>query len=70
MGRRARLVSFPPGLLGVAGVLTRKSAEVERLVGSLRIDSSTIRRELQWTPSFSMDEGLRETASWYLGTHD
>jgi nucleoside-diphosphate-sugar epimerase len=70
MGRRARLVSFPPGLLGVAGVLTRKSAEVERLVGSLRIDSSTIRRELQWTPSFSMDEGRRETASWYLGTHD
>ncbi len=65
MGRRPRLVSFPPALLRLAGLLTGKSAEVERLLGSLRVDSSKIRRELQWTPPFSMTQGLRETAVWY-----
>lgn len=70
MGRRPRLVSLPPVLLLLAGLLTGKSAEVERLLGSLRVDSSRIRRELQWTPSFSMDQGLRETVRWYLGTRN
>ncbi len=68
MGRRPRLVSFPPVLLHLAGLLTGKSAEVERLLGSLRVDSSRIRRELQWTPTFSMAQGLRETVSWYFRT--
>lgn len=67
MERRPRLVAFPPALLRLAGLLTGKSDEVERLLGSLRVDSSKIRGELQWTPSFSIDQGLRETARWYLG---
>jgi nucleoside-diphosphate-sugar epimerase len=62
---RPRLVSFPTTLLRLAGLLTGKSAEVERLLGSLRVDSSKIRRELQWTPPFSMTQGLRETAAWH-----
>jgi nucleoside-diphosphate-sugar epimerase len=66
MARRPRLVAFPPALLRVAGLLTGKSAEVDRLLGSLRVDSSKIRRELQWTPPFSMTQGLRETAAWYF----
>jgi len=70
MGRRARLVSFPPTLLHFAGMLTGKAGEVDRLLGSLRVDSSKIRRELQWTPSISMDQGLRKTARWYSGMAD
>ncbi|MGE5241347.1 MAG: UDP-glucose 4-epimerase family protein [Bacteroidota bacterium] len=68
MGRRPHLVSFPPALLRLAGLLTGKSAEIERLLGSLRVDSSRIRRELEWTPTFSMVQGLRDTASWYFRT--
>lgn len=67
MGRRARLVPFPPALLRLAGALAGKSAELERLAGSLRVDSSKIRHELQWRPPFSMTQGLRETASRYAG---
>ncbi len=66
MGRRPRLVSFPPVLLHLAGLLTGRSAEIERLLGSLRVDSSRIRRELQWSPPFFMEQGLRETAAWYM----
>jgi nucleoside-diphosphate-sugar epimerase len=62
---RPHLIPFPPTLLRLAGLLTGKSAEVERLLGSLRVDSSKIRRELQWTPPFSMAQGLRETAAWH-----
>jgi nucleoside-diphosphate-sugar epimerase len=65
--RRPLLIHFPPALLRLAGLLTGKSAEVERLLGSLRVDSSKIRRELRWTPPFSMMQGLRATATWYFG---
>lgn len=41
------------------------TASVDRLTGSLTLDSSKIRRELGWVPPFSMDEGLRETAEWF-----
>jgi len=70
MERRPHLVPFPPALLRLAGLLTGKSAEVERLLGSLCVDSAKIRRELQWTPPFSMTQGLRETAVWYSGAFD
>jgi dTDP-D-glucose 4,6-dehydratase len=47
------------------GKVTGKSTEVERLIGSLQIDSAKIRRELNWTPPFTMEQGLKETAVWF-----
>lgn len=43
----------------------RFTGAVNRLTGSLTVDSSKIRRELGWVPPFSMDEGLAETAGWF-----
>jgi dTDP-glucose 4,6-dehydratase len=34
------------------------------------IDASKIRAELGWTPSVSLDEGLRRTVRWYLDNRD
>lgn len=34
------------------------------------IDASKIRRELGWTPSVTLDEGLRRTVAWYLDNAD
>lgn len=65
LGRRARLFPFPPAVMGVAGRLLGKSAAVERLVGSLQVDSSKISRELGWKPPFTMEQGLAETARWF-----
>jgi nucleoside-diphosphate-sugar epimerase len=39
-------------------------------VGSLAVDFSLIRRELGWTPPFSLDEGLRATAAWYFSKRE
>ncbi len=65
LGRPARLFPFPPSLMRFAGKLFGKADAVERLVGSLTIDSSKIRRELGWKPPFSMEQGLKETAEWF-----
>ena len=65
LGRPARLFPFPPSLMRFAGKLFGKSDAVERLVGSLTIDSSKIHRELGWKPPYTMEQGLKETAEWF-----
>lgn len=66
MERPARLVPVPPSLLLAAGRLLSKAETVERLVGSLQVDSSKAARLLDWTPPVSAREGLARTARWYL----
>jgi len=65
LGIPLKLFSFPVSLLHLAGKLLGKSAELEKLIGSLIIDSTKIRTELGWKPPFGLDEGLKETAMWY-----
>ncbi|OGT21332.1 MAG: NAD-dependent dehydratase [Gallionellales bacterium RIFOXYB12_FULL_54_9] len=62
MGHPARLLSCPQSLLKLAGRMTGKADQVERLLGSLQVDSSKIRRELGWMPPFALQEGLGQTA--------
>jgi nucleoside-diphosphate-sugar epimerase len=56
----ARLFRFPPSLLKAAGQLPGLGA-LRKLTSSLYVDSEPIRRELGWTPPFTMEEGLRRT---------
>ena len=57
----AHLLPCPTVLLQLGGRLLGKSEQIERLIGSLRIDSGKIRRELNWIPPFSLQQGLRAT---------
>ncbi len=66
LGRPARLFPLPLMLMRLAGVMTGKGASVERISGSLMVDSGKIRRELNWEPPLSMAQGLAETADWFL----
>jgi UDP-N-acetyl-alpha-D-quinovosamine dehydrogenase len=65
MGKKARLLRTPPRLLRWAGAMLRREREVDRLLGSLVVDSRRIRRELGLSPSVEMSEGLRETVEWF-----
>lgn len=65
LGRPARLFSVPESWLRFAGALTGKSMAVQRLLGSLMLDSSTIREALGWQPPYSNEEGLAATANWF-----
>jgi UDP-glucose 4-epimerase len=47
----------------LAGRLTGKAEQVERLLGSLRVDSGKIRRELGWRPPYTLWEGLQNTGA-------
>jgi UDP-glucose 4-epimerase len=62
---KPRLFPCPPLVLKIAGMLSGRDAEVTRLVGSLQVDSSRMRRELGWEPRFRLEQGLSETARWY-----
>ena len=61
----ARLFTVPVALLRLAGKLTGKCGAVDRLTGSLAVDTAMIRQELLWEPPFTMKEGLAETAEWF-----
>jgi nucleoside-diphosphate-sugar epimerase len=66
LGIKSRLLPFPPLMIRLAGRLSGRSREVERFLGSLTLDTTKIRHELGWKPPYSMDEGLKETAEWFL----
>lgn len=63
MGHPARLFFCSPSLLKLAGHLIGKSDQIERLLGSLRVDSGKIRRELGWCPPYTLREGLQNTGA-------
>jgi nucleoside-diphosphate-sugar epimerase len=56
----ARLFRFPPSLLKAAGRLPGLGA-LRKLTSSLYVDSEPIRRDLGWTPPFTLEEGLKRT---------
>ncbi|MCF8026410.1 MAG: SDR family oxidoreductase [Desulfobacteraceae bacterium] len=65
MGRPARLLPVPPALLRLGGKVTGKTAEVERLIGSLRVDIGHTCDTLGWRPPVSVDEAIAEIGrSW------
>lgn len=68
LGGRARLVACPVKLLRLAGRALGRDADLDRLLGSLEVDSAAIHRALAWTPPFTPVEGLAETARWHLSS--
>lgn len=61
MGKKPRLFLLPISLLRLTARMFKKSDQLARLLGSLQIDSTKIRRELGWAPPFSVDDGLKQT---------
>jgi len=58
LGRHSRLFAFPAVLLRLAGTLLGRPDEISRLLDDMAVDGSRIRRELGWTPPFTVEEGL------------
>lgn len=65
----AHLLPIPPDTLRFFGKVTRESAAIDRLLGSLTIDDRKIRQTLSWRPPYSLQQGLEATATWYSTTH-
>jgi UDP-glucose 4-epimerase len=58
---RSALFPCPEFLLKWAARLAAKSDQLSRLTDSLQVDSKRIYEELDWSPPFSMRDGLHET---------
>jgi nucleoside-diphosphate-sugar epimerase len=59
IGRKASLFPLPIFMLKFLGSVFGKKEEINRLVGSLRIDNSYTKKTLDWTPPISVEEGIR-----------
>ena len=62
---QSRLFPMPLYVLHAVGMLTGYSDEFERLLSSLRVDSTKVCTELDWSPPFTLQQGLQATADWY-----
>ena len=51
----------------LASVVGRKEA-AERLCNSLSLDSSLFNEKFEWTPPYSVDQGIAATTAWYRTT--
>ncbi len=75
LGRRARLIAVPEWMFRFAGsagdLLPRRirgplsSATVDRLVGSLFVDSAPLYARAGLAPPFRLEEAFADTARWY-----
>ncbi len=66
MGRPARLLPVPVNLLRHIANWLGKKAEADRLLGSLALDCSKLRKELDWRPPFTFEQGMRETVDAFM----
>ena len=65
MGKEPTLIPIPPQLLKLIAQPLGKGETIDRLAGSLRVDSSKIRTTLNWKPPFSVNQGLKNTVDWF-----
>lgn len=61
MNKPVRLLPVPPKLLSVLLKIVGKAGLFDKLAGSLQVDSSKIRNELDWHPPFTLHQGLQAT---------
>lgn len=66
LGRPARLVHVPAGLIRVGATVLGQRAAAERLCNSLQVDISHTCQTLGWQPPVSVSEALAKTARSYL----
>ncbi|WP_429884717.1 UDP-glucose 4-epimerase family protein [Geoalkalibacter halelectricus] len=63
MGKPARLIPVPMGLLKAGAALLGKKAMAQRLYGNLQVDTSKAREVLGWVPPVSVDAGLKKATA-------
>lgn len=65
MHRPVRLLPVPVSIIRFMGRLLSKEAQVNRLLGSLSIDTKLINDVLHWSPPYSFRDGLKKTIKCY-----
>ncbi|MFA7553082.1 MAG: SDR family oxidoreductase [Spongiibacteraceae bacterium] len=66
MGKSPCLLPVPAAIFKLAGAITGKSAVIDRLVGSLQVDSTKAKDLLNWHPSYTVEQGIEATVNSFL----
>jgi nucleoside-diphosphate-sugar epimerase len=66
LGVKPRLLPVPQGLIVALASAIGKDSVAKRLCGSLQLDISKSKQLLDWTPPYSLQQGLHETAKWFI----
>lgn len=66
LNKKPLLIRIPKFLLLILSSLIFRRKIVGKLINSLNIDSSQSYKDLNWYPPYTTDEGLYETAKWFL----
>lgn len=77
LGKRPRILKLPPGIIrglgeigdfaSTIGLQFFSSAAADRLLHSLRVDSSRAWQIAGFKPPIPLDEGIHRVANWYRG---
>ncbi len=59
----SRLLPFPAKFISLVAILVGKKNMADRLCQSLCVDSKKAREIMQWSPPYSVQQGLRESAA-------
>jgi UDP-glucose 4-epimerase len=62
LGKAPRFLPVPAWIVRLGGQL---SGDVRRLTGSFRASSGKIRKELGYSPPYTLEQGIAETVRWY-----
>lgn len=65
MGRPARLLAVPTGLLTLAAAMLGKRDMAQRLCGSLQVDIEKTCQLLGWRPPLTLEQGLKKAAQGF-----
>ena len=68
MHKSPHLFSMPQCLIRAAGHISGKQGITDRLLNSLRVDTSRASSVLGWTPPVMMEKGLEKTVNWFSST--
>ena len=69
-GKKVLLLPVPVSALRFVGKIFGKSAEVDRLCGSLQVDIEHTKNTLNWKPPYTMEQQLSKIAASYSNKED
>lgn len=67
--KKLSLIPFPVSVISLLAKIFRKGDAVNRLIGSLQVDSSKARKLLGWKPTTTVKQQIKKTVNFYLGIY-
>ncbi|OUL43193.1 hypothetical protein B0W81_05250 [Prochlorococcus sp. HOT_208_60] len=64
-GYSSRLFYFPTKILHLIFYFLGKKEQFSRLNNSLIVDSNEVEKQINWTPPYSFEDGIKKTVNWF-----